>query len=499
MEDRTNFYVAIAVIVALIAILLVFVILTLKSKNRPFLGVFGSCLRPTVPSRENLSDRHDHREKFSEEGSFPWKRIERIEKIQSLFHKIEVIDMKDENLGTCLYVDDEVQLCSSEKAKYYELLVHFPMQYLDFERDFSVLIVGGGDSMALQEVAKYKNAKRIVIVELDDMITRMCEKYFEVDRLNDDPRVHWIYSNVTRTIGSLLEKADEFDLILVDTTLQSDAINENKEFYTNLSRLMTRRGIIVKNGEKSEFFMKSALPWTLNYGFTSKTAETRSTFVVGNTWFDFRDYRLRADAWNRLGIKTEVYDPDHHYEYLRWTDLVTKSQLERIGADQPDKYRPYYNAKNEDQSRTLHPQTLQTLHSKPKEKSLDEILGREKSVNVKVEYLENRESREKDRETRDDRESREKVRESRDEDRESRNDIESRDEDRKKVRESRDDRESRDEDRKKVRESRDDRDSRDDDESHDDDSESRDGDNEKFENREKFKKNRKSLRRQSKY
>jgi spermidine synthase len=345
-------------------------------------------------------------------------------------------------------------MCSSEKAKYYELLVHFPIQYIDFEKDFTVLIVGGGNCLALQEVVKYRNAKRIVVIELDDMITRICEKHFDVERMDDDSRVHWMFSNVTRTIGSLLEKGDTFDLILVDTSLQSDAINENKEFYTNLSRLMTRRAIIVKNGEKSEVFMRTALPWTLNYGFSSKTSETRSSFVVGNTWFDFRDYRLRADSWNRLGVKAHVYDPDRHYEYLRWTDLVTKSQLERIGADKPDKYRPYYNAINEESSRENREMTESRERiPKPKEKSLDEILGREKLVDGPRENIDNEHLERSVRKTREDRE-----------DRKTREDREIR-----KTREEHEDRKTREEhEDRKTREDREDHKTREDREEHED-------------------------------
>lgn len=105
------------------------------------------------------------------------KLYKTIYKTHSPFQKIEVIKIqKPTRLGKCLILDNEVQLCSSDEHKYHELMVHFPIYYLNVLKN--VLIIGGGDLMNLRELMKYSRIEKIVILELDKKVVETVVNFF---------------------------------------------------------------------------------------------------------------------------------------------------------------------------------------------------------------------------------------------------------------------------------------------------------------------------------
>ena len=84
----------------------------------------------------------------------------------------------EENLikeDKCLRLDSTLQQCSSYRPHYHEPFVHYSASYLN-EGFMSgvkrVVFVGGGDSMLLHEVLKYKGLEMVLGLELDQKVTR---------------------------------------------------------------------------------------------------------------------------------------------------------------------------------------------------------------------------------------------------------------------------------------------------------------------------------------
>ncbi|HAR33797.1 MAG TPA: spermidine synthase, partial [Desulfobacter sp.] len=68
-----------------------------------------------------------------------------------------------------LFLNGNLQLCSTDEARYHESLVH-PAMALAHVRS-RVLILGGGDGCALREVLKYPDVELITLVDLDPAMT----------------------------------------------------------------------------------------------------------------------------------------------------------------------------------------------------------------------------------------------------------------------------------------------------------------------------------------
>ncbi|PNH01615.1 Spermidine synthase [Tetrabaena socialis] len=253
---------------------------------------------------------------------YPWLRVESLEKIQSLYHRIEVIDTKQADLGKCLLLNDEIQLCSGEQVKYHELIVHFGAQYLPGATPKNVIIIGGGDCMVLREVMKYPGIAKVTVLELDDMVTRVSEKHFAVDRYAKDARVTWMFGNVRANVKKLRAAGSStYDFIISDTTETTDhnAETDTTSFFTDLRDLLTSDGVFVKNGDGSAALMKSTFSFTMVYGYDSKTHASRYSFTLGSG-FDFKQRIVTTGVWFAHSVQTEVYNPDHHFEYLAWTE-----------------------------------------------------------------------------------------------------------------------------------------------------------------------------------
>ena len=80
------------------------------------------------------------------------------------------------------YINGSLQFCSLDEARYHELLVHPAMHLASEPRN--VLILGGGDGLAVREVLKYPEVERITLVDLDPGVTEFSAADPDMVRIN---------------------------------------------------------------------------------------------------------------------------------------------------------------------------------------------------------------------------------------------------------------------------------------------------------------------------
>ncbi len=102
-----------------------------------------------------------------------------------------------------LYSNGNTQFSSVDEAIYHEHLVHPVMAMIpDHQR---VLILGGGDGLALREVLKYNDVRSVVLVDLDPVMTEIASTNPIFIQLNNDvfadARVHVQLSNAITSAG----------------------------------------------------------------------------------------------------------------------------------------------------------------------------------------------------------------------------------------------------------------------------------------------------------
>ena len=87
-----------------------------------------------------------------------------IYKKQTPYQRI-VVTQSESNKEHRLYIDGHIQFSSRDEYRYHESLVH-PLMSIEGKRA-NVLILGGGDGLAIREVLKYDDVKLIHLVDID--------------------------------------------------------------------------------------------------------------------------------------------------------------------------------------------------------------------------------------------------------------------------------------------------------------------------------------------
>ena len=114
-----------------------------------------------------------------------------------------------------LFLSSHLQFSSKDEYRYHEALVHPAMQWLASPR--RVLILGGGDGLALREILKYQSVESVTLVDLDPEMTRLFASNEMLRRINEDS----LRSSKLTVVNAdafvwLGENTDIFDFIVVD-------------------------------------------------------------------------------------------------------------------------------------------------------------------------------------------------------------------------------------------------------------------------------------------
>ena len=164
-----------------------------------------------------------------------------------------------------LFIDGEIQFSSVDEYRYHEALVH-PALSLAQQRA-AVLILGGGDGLAAREILKYPEVEKIVLVDIDPEITRLCSTNAEVAALNQGALTHPKVTIVNWDAYKFVEQTtDKFDAIIIDLP---DPNHESLsklyavEFYKLARQVLSPGGLLVQQST-SPFFARHAF-WCIHH------------------------------------------------------------------------------------------------------------------------------------------------------------------------------------------------------------------------------------------
>src|SRR6266850_940989 len=94
--------------------------------------------------------------------------------------------------GFQLFLNGNLQFSSTDEYRYHEALVH-PAMMAAGGAPRRVLVLGGGDGLALREILKYSTVESVTLVDLDPDMTKLSGRFPPLAELNkhsfDDPRV----------------------------------------------------------------------------------------------------------------------------------------------------------------------------------------------------------------------------------------------------------------------------------------------------------------------
>lgn len=141
--------------------------------------------------------------------------------------------------GFQLFLNGNLQFSSADEYRYHEALVHPAMTTATSQR--RVLILGGGDGLALREVLKYASVESVTLVDLDPMMTSLSAKFAPLRALNGgafaDPRVRVVNEDAMIWIERVRET---FDVAIVDFPDPS-SFSLGKLYSTRFYRMLRER------------------------------------------------------------------------------------------------------------------------------------------------------------------------------------------------------------------------------------------------------------------
>ena len=120
-------------------------------------------------------------------------------------------------IGYALFLNGNLQFNSFDEYRYHEALVH--PAFAAFEGiPKRVLVLGGGDGLAVREILKYRSVENITLVDLDPMMTELARNLPAVAELNknsfQDARVSIVNADAFVWLDN--NQTEPFDIAIVD-------------------------------------------------------------------------------------------------------------------------------------------------------------------------------------------------------------------------------------------------------------------------------------------
>ena len=162
-----------------------------------------------------------------------------------------------------LFLNSHLQFSSRDEYRYHEALVHPGLASLKGAR--RVLVLGGGDGLAVREILKYPNLEAVTLVDLDEEMTTLFSKHHILSGLNQkaltSPKVKVINADA---FPWLENDRGVYDFVVIDfpdPTNFSLGKLYTTAFYRLVEKHLTRDGMCVVQST-SPLFARSSY-WTI--------------------------------------------------------------------------------------------------------------------------------------------------------------------------------------------------------------------------------------------
>ncbi len=233
--------------------------------------------------------------------------------------------MAHELNNTCMNIDGHIQLCDSWVHEYHAGLVDVPMAFFENTTDISVLLIGGGDGIAVNYLSKY--GVRVDQVDIDKEFVEYGKNSEFVSKYQNNS---FDYPLLNLTIGDgfsyIKNTQNKYDLVILDLPgLKEDKLLPlySREFFLSVNRVLKDNGMAIawvysfrENPEYAEILMNtlaaSDFEYFINY----------SSYKVGETRFPVEDYLIFSNNNSR---KIDISKSDYVYQLSQiYSDLTWK-------------------------------------------------------------------------------------------------------------------------------------------------------------------------------
>ena len=240
-----------------------------------------------------------------------------------------------------LFIDGHLQFSESDEHRYHEMLVHSALAPQGKREN--VLVLGGGDGLAVREILKYADVKHIDLVDLDPAMTDLGADFPPLVKLNKgalaDDRV------TTHNMDAFVfikDKGRLYDRVIID---MPDPHNEAiaklyaVEFYAMIARRMTPEGILISQSS-SPYFARNAF-WCVGTTLAEIFPQTQALQVTTPS-FGVWGFQMAVKRAGRLDVQAQTQGVKTRF----WTpEIVEAAKVfgKDIAAPKPGKKGPAVN------------------------------------------------------------------------------------------------------------------------------------------------------------
>ncbi len=218
------------------------------------------------------------------------------------------IIMTKEQGDVRLFLDGQLQFSSTDEYRYHETLVHPAMA--SSKNRANVLILGGGDGLAVRELLKYEEIRSITIVDLDPHVVKLAKTNHDLVGLNEgafeDKRVKVIHEDAFK----FLEKSsDLYGTILVDLPdPNNESLNRlyTLEFYQLIRNHLLPGGSVMIQATSPTF--ATEVYWGIDGTVQAAGLETSNLHVDIPSFGDWGFVLAKREPinWDDISIEVET-------------------------------------------------------------------------------------------------------------------------------------------------------------------------------------------------
>ena len=227
--------------------------------------------------------------------------------------------------GFQLFLNGNLQFSSVDEYRYHEALVHPAMLLANKPR--RVLVLGGGDGLAVREILKYPSVTNITLVDLDPDMTKLSTRFPLLADLNQrafsDSRVKVVNQDAFIWVDET--KEEPFDAAIIDFP-DPNTFSLGKLYTTRFYRLLRSR--LTENAAVS---VQSTSPM---FARNSYWCIIRTLEAAG---FAVKPYSIAVPSfglWGYALARATPFDiPSHPPAGLKFLDDLTLTSMFNLSAD----------------------------------------------------------------------------------------------------------------------------------------------------------------------
>lgn len=275
---------------------------------------------------------HWHTDHHSPHRGLCFEVSEVLYREKSQYQQIEILQTP--SFGKVMLLDGVLMLTERDEFVYHEMLTH-PALFSHPDPQ-NVLVIGGGDCGTMKRVLEHKSVRRAVLVELDEMVTRVAEEHFPFPALvRNDPRAELIFAD---GIAWVQECREQFDVILIDST---DPIGPaeglfRRPFFQDCLSILTEDGILCLQSESPWIEGLRQVIWEMHRDLVSLFPSVKvyaaaiQTYQAGLWLFQLASRKhdpLDPQVAARIdsaALDTHYYHRDLHYAVFVLPKFVNK-------------------------------------------------------------------------------------------------------------------------------------------------------------------------------